>query len=74
MRMKMIALIPAVLCLGNTTAAPQKVEHAPTAAQCQADEALWMSQLEAEHGLDRVTVSTLVAWEHPRDEGRGRRL
>ena len=43
---------------------PQEVEHAPTVAQCQADQRFWISKLEADHGLDDVTVPTLIAWEH----------
>lgn len=45
-------------------AAPPQVEHAPTVPQCQADRALWMSQLESDHGTDDVTVLTLQDWEH----------
>jgi hypothetical protein len=41
---------------------PQQVEHAPTVAQCQADQRLWYSKIEADHGLDDVTFSTLVGW------------
>ena len=39
------------------------MKHAPTAAQCQADQRLWLSKLEADHGLDDVTVTTLMEWE-----------
>jgi hypothetical protein len=53
-----VAIVIAVPALG------QDVEHAPTVAQCQADQRLWLSKLEANHGLDDVTVPTLVAWEH----------
>ena len=42
----------------------QEVEHAPTAAQCQADQRLWLSQAEAEHGTDGVTAHTLALREH----------
>jgi hypothetical protein len=42
----------------------QEVEHAPTVAQCQADQALWMAKLQRDHGTDDVTVKALWAWEH----------
>jgi hypothetical protein len=64
MTMKVIAMIPVMLSLGSATAAPQQLEHAPTVEQCQADRALWMSQLESDHGTEDVTVLTLQAWEH----------
>jgi aldehyde:ferredoxin oxidoreductase len=51
-----VAILIAVPALG------QEVEHAPTVAQCQADQRLWLSKLEADHGLDDVTFSTLVGW------------
>jgi hypothetical protein len=45
------------------TAAPQQVEHAPTVARCQADQAVWLAKLEAEHGVDDVKFKTLTAWQ-----------
>ncbi|MGD0544673.1 MAG: hypothetical protein ABSB65_09705 [Candidatus Acidiferrales bacterium] len=62
----MRTLIPltALVLLFSVSSAPQEVEHAPTAQQCQADQALWMSKLEGDHGLDTVTVRTLHLWEH----------
>ena len=38
------ALALAVLLMGSVTVA--QVEHAPTVAQCQADQRLWLSKLE----------------------------
>ncbi|MFY9529926.1 MAG: hypothetical protein WBC04_23385 [Candidatus Acidiferrales bacterium] len=67
-------LIAALWFLTATTAGaapkpPQEVEHAPTVAQCQADQRLWLSKIEdADHGLDGVTYSTLGAWKHEMDE------
>lgn len=63
--MKKTLLVVAIL-----VAAPaftQEVEHAPTVAQCVADQRLWGSKLndysKGGHGLDDVTVQTLIAWE-----------
>jgi hypothetical protein len=41
---------------------PQQVEHAPTVAQCQADQRLWASKMRDIHGLDDVAFPTLVGW------------
>jgi hypothetical protein len=40
---KLIAAVVGVLIFGSETP-PQEVEHAPTVAQCRADEALWGKQ------------------------------
>src|ERR1700746_1354114 len=42
---------------------PQQAEHAPTVAQCQADQALWLSKMENDNMSD-VTVLTILAGEH----------
>lgn len=44
----------------------QAVEHAPTVAQCQADQRLWMSKLEVPNGggLLDIPYDTLMAWVH----------
>lgn len=53
-----VAILIAVPALG------QKVEHAPTAAQCQADQRLWLSRLEDNADrLKDVTVRTVPAWQ-----------
>jgi hypothetical protein len=40
-----------------------QVEHAPTVAQCQADQRLWLSELEAKtHGLP--TFDVIIQWEN----------
>ncbi len=44
----------------------QEVKHAPTAAQCQADQALWLSKLEGvstSSSMKDVTYLTLLDWE-----------
>jgi hypothetical protein len=56
-----VAILIAVPAIG------QEVEHAPTVAQCQADQRLWLSKLEDDgngrHGLDDVTFRTLNIWK-----------
>jgi hypothetical protein len=43
---------------------PQAVEHAPTAEQCRADRAYWMSKLEQadNKGTDDVSYAALRGW------------
>jgi hypothetical protein len=55
-------ILAALVLLFCVPSSPQQVEHAPTVAQCQADQRLWLSKLEADHGLDDVTYPTLIAW------------
>jgi hypothetical protein len=55
----------APLAVATAGVAPkQEIEHAPTVAQCQADQRLWLSKLEDNppHGIDDVTYGTLIAW------------
>jgi hypothetical protein len=40
----------------------QAVERPPTIAQCQADQALWLSKLEDPHGTDDVSYKMLYQW------------
>jgi hypothetical protein len=47
----------------------QEVQHAPTVAQCQADERLWSSKLEASE-LNDVTFKTLIDWQHEMNQCR----
>jgi hypothetical protein len=44
---------------------PQAVEHAPTAEQCRADRAYWMSKIEQPDvkGTDDVPFVTLLGWD-----------
>jgi hypothetical protein len=50
------------------TAIPMKsqIEHAPTAPQCQADQAVWLEKLESPGvgpgTTDDVTFTTLIEW------------
>jgi hypothetical protein len=60
----MKTLLLAVAILIAVPALGQEVKHAPTAAQCQADQRLWLSTLESNHGFEDVRMPTLVAWEH----------
>jgi hypothetical protein len=57
-------LLAALVLFFSVSTSPQDVEHAPTVAQCQADQALWLSTLEDEHTADNVIFPTLQAWEH----------
>jgi len=41
----------------------QQVEHAPTVAQCQADQRLWFSMMETAHGVDKESIETFGAWQ-----------
>jgi hypothetical protein len=62
--MKTILLATAILIA--VPALGQEVEHAPTVAQCQADQRLWLSRLEGDDSpkLADVTVITLMKWEN----------
>ena len=61
--MKTILLAAAILVA--VPALGQEAEHAPTVAQCQADQRLWMAKLEGDEGLTLkdVTLNTLAHWE-----------
>ena len=50
-------LIPTLCCLTLAASLTGQVEHAPTVAQCQADQRLWLSQLE---GKDKSTLGFYV--------------
>lgn len=56
-------LLAALVLLFAVSSPTQEVEHAPTVAQCQADQALWLSKIEEDHGTDDVTILTLQAWQ-----------
>jgi hypothetical protein len=62
MKIKTVVLLALVLSLGSVTTKPQ-VEHAPTVAQCEADQRLWLSKLEDDRGVDDVKFHTLEAWQ-----------
>jgi hypothetical protein len=56
-----ILFLLAVLAVLAVNVKSQNVEHAPTVAQCQADQGLWYSKLEAdEHDM---SVKTLSDWK-----------
>jgi hypothetical protein len=58
--MKTLLLAVAILIAVPTLS---QVEHAPTVAQCQADQRLWFSKLEGpESNLDDTTIITLNDW------------
>jgi len=57
-----VAILIAVPAIG------QEVEHAPTVAQCQADQRLWLSKLEGpESGLDGESARQTMQDKHHRD-------
>lgn len=60
--MKTLLLAAAILI--GVPAIGQDVQHAPSVAQCQADQRLWLSRLE-DNGdkLKDVTIRTLAAWQ-----------
>lgn len=64
MRIQGIILMAVILLLGAVVTTPQQLEHAPTDAQCQADERLWLSKLEHDHGVDDVKFKTIEAWQY----------
>jgi len=48
----MKTLLLAATILISVPAIGQEVEHAPTVAQCQADQRLWRAKLEGDQGFD----------------------
>jgi hypothetical protein len=57
-------LLAALVLLFSVSSSTQEVEHAPTVAQCQADQALWLSKLETRDGTSDILVQTLHKWQH----------
>jgi hypothetical protein len=53
-------------CLVLAASVAGQVQHAPTVAQCQADQRLWMSKLEAEPSNPGTApiFEVMVAWSH----------
>jgi len=52
-----------VLILATALAFAQQIEHAPTVAECQADQRLWLSRLEDNNDkLKDITTVTLAHW------------
>lgn len=54
-----------VVILSASLQAGQVIEHAPTVAQCQADQRLWLAQIEADaKGSNNTlpTVDVIMAW------------
>lgn len=68
--MRRSIILAAMVLLFSVSSSTQDVEHAPTAQQCQADQALWMSKLEESsspssgwaHSANDVASRTLVIW------------
>jgi hypothetical protein len=59
----MKAIVTTILILATAPAFAQQVEHAPTVAQCQADQRLWLSRMEDTNDkLKDVTFKMLSAW------------
>jgi hypothetical protein len=56
-------LLLTVCCLILAASLTGQVEHAPTVAQCQADQRLWLSKVEDESPTaDLPSYSVLFAW------------
>jgi hypothetical protein len=53
-----------VACLFLTASLTGQVEHAPTVAQCQADQRLWFSELEEKHVPKLPELDVLGEWAH----------
>jgi Tfp pilus assembly protein PilV len=46
-----------------------QVEHAPTVAQCQADQRLWLSQMESDHGQGSLPAYDVIdKWKWEMDD------
>ena len=58
-------LILAVAALPQGVSLAGQVEHAPTVAQCQADQRLWFAKLETTPtDINLPSFYTLQAWQH----------
>jgi len=55
-------LLTALVLLFSVSSSTQEVEHAPTAAQCQADERVWSKQFYESPAVP--TLKTLRAWQN----------
>jgi len=66
---KLTVAAMAILTFG-TGAAPQAVEHAPTAEQCRADQAVWVAKVLSDHGTDDVPMNILWEWQQEMVECR----
>ena len=51
-----------VILMMSATAAAQDIKHAPTVAQCQADQRVWMEQVEDQAIVDTISYTTLRQW------------
>jgi len=58
-------ILGVVIVLTSSMLGGQDVQHAPTVAQCQADQRLWMSKIESDptNQLTLPTYSVLHKWE-----------
>jgi hypothetical protein len=71
MKILLPAIVVAVLVASFASGQPaQKVEHAPTVEQCQADRAYWSSKLAQPVGkeADDVMYMTLLGWDAEMDK------
>ena len=71
MKILLPAIVVAVLVASFASGQPaQKVEHAPTVEQCQADRAYWSSKLTQPVGkeADDVLYMTLLGWDAEMDK------
>jgi hypothetical protein len=59
-----------ILSVFVLAAVGQDVQHAPTVAQCQADQRLWLSHLEEDDPPHLPTFNVLVSWESEMNDCR----
>jgi hypothetical protein len=59
-----MSILLVLVLLFSISSSTQEVQHAPTAAQCQADQALWLSKLETRGGTSDIVVQTLHKWQN----------
>ena len=65
--MKHLFILAVVLTTSLTVG--QDVQHAPTVAQCQADQRLWLSQMESDHGQGSLPAYPVVdKWKWEMDD------
>ncbi|HEY6339735.1 MAG TPA: hypothetical protein VIW68_14680 [Candidatus Sulfotelmatobacter sp.] len=68
--MKRLVLTGLILAALLVAASPAgQVEHAPTVAQCQADQRLWLSQMESDHGQGSLRAYDVIEkWKWEMDD------
>jgi hypothetical protein len=53
-------LLPILALIPFNSLASQEVQHAPTVEQCRADQRLWLSEIESNHGSDGLAFYELT--------------